>query len=50
MADALPSLIDDSVAGLLGDAISGLDFSAFAFNFELEGFDGETSNLALQTH
>jgi hypothetical protein len=49
VADALSDLIDGTLAGLLGDAIGGLDFSAFAFNFELEGFDGEVSNLDLTT-
>lgn len=49
VADALRDLIDGTLAGLLGDAIGGLDFSAFAFNFQLEGFDGEVSNLDLTT-
>lgn len=49
VADALASLIDESLAGLLSSALTGLDFSAFAFNFELDGFGGEPTNLTLQT-
>ena len=49
VADALKDLINDTLTGVLADALGGIDFSAFAFDFELDGFDGQTSNLSLTT-